>query len=109
MNKVNRYSHMRDKLDKLMEVLAYLEEDERENIRSRQAEGIAAAKARGVAFGRPAKKPPENFGAVVEQWESGKIKLGNALEQTGLKEATFYNRLREYRQSRKGKGSGKLE
>ena len=70
---------------------------ERDSIRKRQAEGIAAAKARGVCFGRSIKKPPENFAALVKQWERGKLPLAELLEQTGLKEATFYRRLREYR------------
>jgi len=50
-----------------------------------------------LRFGRPIKKPPENFGKVVKQWERGKLNFSEVLEQTGLKQATFYNRLREYR------------
>jgi DNA invertase Pin-like site-specific DNA recombinase len=72
--------------------------NERENIRKRQSEGIAAAKARGVPFGRPTKKPPENFRELVRAWERGKLTLEKILERTGLKEATFYRRLRELRQ-----------
>jgi transcriptional regulator of acetoin/glycerol metabolism len=67
-----------------------------------QAEGIAAARARGVRFGRPVKKPPENFAALVKAWERGKLPIDEILERTGLKEATFYRRLREHRLS-KGK------
>ena len=70
---------------------------EREYILQRQAEGIAAAKARGVHLGRPIKKPPENFGVLVKEWERGKLPLTEVLKQTGLKEATFYRRLREWR------------
>ena len=76
-------------------------QNDRENIRKRQTEGIIAAKAKGVRFGRPIKKSPENFGEVVKQWEQGKISFKEALEQAGLKEATFYRRLREYRVQRK--------
>ena len=70
---------------------------EREMIRQRQAEGIAAARARGVHFGRPAQKLPENFEALVMEWESGRLLIQELLEQTGMKQATFYRRLREMR------------
>jgi hypothetical protein len=55
---------------------------------------------RGVRFGRPIKKPPENFGDLVRQWERGQLSLMEILKQTGLKEATFYRRLRECRVSK---------
>lgn len=87
--------------DLVLQILSFVAQNERENIRARQAEGIAAAKARGVRFGRPVKKPPENFDFWVKQWERGKIPISEVLEQTGLKQATFYNRLREYRRARK--------
>ncbi|MDR2356782.1 MAG: hypothetical protein LBD92_01660 [Oscillospiraceae bacterium] len=62
-----------------------------------KAQGIAAAKAKGVRFGRPVKKPPENLGIIVRRYERGKLPLSDVLTETGLKEATFYRRLREYR------------
>ncbi len=83
--------------DLVLQILSFVAQSERENIKIRQAEGIAAAKARGVRFGRPTKKSPENFFALVKQWEHGKINLKEILEQSGLKQATFYNRLRELR------------
>ena len=83
--------------DIVLNLLSFVAESERVNIRQRQADGIAAAKARGVRFGRPIKMPPENFGVLVGQWESGELKVPALLEQTGLKVATFYNRLREFR------------
>lgn len=83
--------------DLVLQILSFVAQNERENIRKRQAEGIAAARARGVRFGRPIKKPPENFAAVVQEWERGKLTISEVLEQTGFKEATFYNRLREHR------------
>jgi DNA invertase Pin-like site-specific DNA recombinase len=83
--------------DIVLQVLAFVSENERNAIRSRQATGIAAAKARGVRFGRTIKKPPENFVELVELWEQGKLSFSEILKQTGLKQATFYNRLREYR------------
>lgn len=78
-------------------IFAAIAELERECILQRQAEGIAAAKARGVHLGRPIKKPPENFARVVKLWEQGEITFKEALKQTGLKQGTFYNRLRELR------------
>lgn len=88
--------------DLVLQILSFVAQNERENIRKRQAEGIAAARARGVRFGRPVKKPPENFADAVQEWEQGKLVFSEVLERTGLKEATFYNRLREYRAA-KGK------
>ena len=83
--------------DIVLQVLSFVAQNERENIRKRQAQGIAAAKAKGVRFGRESIAMPKNFGAVVKRWESGEIKIDEALRQTKLKESTFYRRLREYR------------
>ena len=82
-------------------VFAAIAELERECTLQRQAEGIAAAKARGVHLGRPPKSPPENFVEIVKQWERGKINFEETLKQTGLKKSTFYNRLREFRNGKK--------
>jgi DNA invertase Pin-like site-specific DNA recombinase len=87
--------------DLALQILSFVAHSERESIHKRQAEGIAAAKARGVRFGRPIKKPPENFGALVRKWERGKLPINELLMQLGLKEATFYRRLRELRLLRK--------
>ncbi|MCH5351856.1 MAG: recombinase family protein [Acutalibacter sp.] len=84
--------------DIVLQVLSFVAENERTNIRQRQAEGIAAAKARGVKFGRPSTPPPDDFTAVVAQWEHGNILFDEALRRSGLAEATFYRRLREHRQ-----------
>lgn len=83
--------------DLVLQILSFVAQSERESIRKRQAEGIAAAKAKGVRFGRPVKKPPENFGELVKLWERGKLSIGEVLERMGFKEATFYRRLRELR------------
>jgi DNA invertase Pin-like site-specific DNA recombinase len=85
----------------MLTVFGAVAELERGYILQRQAEGIAAAKRRGVHMGRPIKRPPENFAELVRQWERGEIPVGEVLKQTGLKQATFYNRLREFRQGRK--------
>jgi len=81
----------------MLTVFGAVAELERGYTLQRQAEGITAAKARGVKFGRPIKKPPENFTELVKLWERGKLPLSDVLEQTGFKEATFYRRLREHR------------
>ena len=83
--------------DIVLALLSYVAQNERENIRKRQAEGIIAAKARGAHLGRPIIQPPENFAEVVKLWERGMITFREALTRTGLKQATFYNRLRELR------------
>lgn len=75
--------------DIVLQVLSFVAENERSNIRQRQAEGIAAAKARGVRFGRPSKPLPENFPAVYYRWKKGEL-TGTAAAQTcGMPLATF--------------------
>ena len=86
--------------DIVLQVLSFVAQNERETIRKRQMEGIASAKARGVKFGRPVKKPPDNFAKLVKDWEHGRISFTEILEQTNLKESSFYRRLRELRASR---------
>ena len=86
--------------DLVLQILSFFAQTERETIRKRQSEGIAAAKIKGVIFGRPIKKPPENFGILIKQWENGNLAFSDILETTGLKEATFYRRLREFRCTR---------
>jgi DNA invertase Pin-like site-specific DNA recombinase len=86
--------------DLVLQILSFVAHTERDHIRKRQAEGIAAAKAKGVRFGRPVKKPSGNFSETVKAWERGKLTIEEVLERTGLKEATFYRRLREHRLAR---------
>ena len=83
--------------DLVLQILSFVAQSERENIKKRQAQGIAAAKARGVRFGRPEAPVPENFGAIVAAWEKGKLPLSEAVRQCHVSEATFYRRLRELR------------
>jgi len=85
----------------MLTVFGAVAELERGYILQRQAEGIAAAKHRGVCFGRPVKKPPENFNELAAQWKHGKLKTKELIEQTGLTETTLYRRLREYQFARK--------
>lgn len=83
--------------DIVLQILSFVAQNEREAIRKRQAQGIAAAKANGVKFGRPVIGIPDNFGDVVRRWEKGEIKLAEAAQICGMSTATFYRRLREYR------------
>jgi len=88
--------------DLVLQILSFVAQSERENIRTRQAEGIKAARQRGVKFGRPAKMLPDNFKKVVKQWERGSITIDEALEQTGMRQTTFYARLKVFREGREG-------
>ena len=83
--------------DLVLQILSFVAQSERENIRKRQEQGIAAAKARGVRFGRPAVETPEDFGALVEAWERHERSFSDTIVLCGMSEATFYRRLREYR------------
>lgn len=89
--------------DLVLQILSFVAQSERESIRKRQAEGIAAAKARGVVFGRPAKAAPDDFAEIVGEWESGQQSFREALKLCGMSESTFYRRLREYRLEQKTK------
>ena len=83
--------------DIVLQVLSFVAQNERENIRKRQAQGIAAAEAKGMKFGRPVIKAPPDFPEIVQKWENGIIKSYEAAEMCGMCESTFYHRLREYR------------
>lgn len=83
--------------DLALQILSFVAETERENIRKRQAEGIVAAKARGVQFGRPRIKLPENFIVIAIKWENKEITLGIALQKLHMSKATFYRRVKEWK------------
>ena len=83
--------------DLILQVLSFVAENERDNIRKRQAQGIAAAKARGVHFGRPEAKLPEEFPALLRQWEKQQISTKEMLKECGCSESTLYRRVREMR------------
>lgn len=83
--------------DLVLQILSFVAQNERENIRKRQLQGIAAAKAKGVRFGRPEKVLPNDFVLLIKQWEKKKIALSEVLKQCKMSESTFYRRLREYR------------
>lgn len=74
----------------LVEVLSSIAQQERETIRQRKAEGIAAAKSKGKHLGRPAVAYPDNWTEVYKAWKAGQITAKIAMEQTGLKRTSFY-------------------
>lgn len=82
--------------DIVLQVLSFVAENERTSIKQRQAEGIAAAKARGVQFGRKPRPLPENFHAVYQQWTAGQITGKNAAKICGLPYSTFRYRAVTY-------------
>lgn len=83
--------------DLVLQILSFVAQSERENIKKRQAEGIAAAMAKGVRFGRPKLKTPKNFENIIKQWECKKIPIAEVLELCNMSESTFYRNLREFR------------
>ena len=85
--------------DLVLALLSYVAENERNNIRQRQAEGIAAAKARGVHFGRHSNPLPENFYEVYQQWKMKNISVSEAARQCGMPQTTFFERARAYEKS----------
>lgn len=86
--------------DIVLQVLSFVAQNERENIRSRQAEGIAAAKSRGVKFGRPPKPLPENFLEIYHLWKEEKISCTNAAKACGMAISTFRYQAKIYEKGR---------
>ena len=82
--------------DIVLQVLSFVAENERTNIRQRQAEGIAAAKARGVKFGRPPKPLPEGFHDAYQRWKHGEITGTAAAKECGMPLSTFRYRAEIY-------------
>lgn len=87
--------------DLVLQILSFVAQSERENIKKRQTDGIAAAKTRGVRFGRPEVPIPESFVRVAKQWNKGIISTHTALEKCGMSRSTFYRRRRELKIIRK--------
>ena len=83
--------------DLVLQILSFVAQSERENIKKRQAEGITAAKEKGTVFGRPVKDVPDNFGQLVKRWEKKELSLTEVLQQCNMSESTFYRRLKELR------------
>lgn len=85
--------------DIVLALLSYVVENERTNIKQRQAEGIAAAKARGVKFGRPPLPIPENFYQMHRDWRAGKISIEEASRACNMCSKTFYSKAIKYEKS----------
>ena len=85
--------------DVVLALLSYVAENERTNIKQRQAEGIAAAKARGVKFGRPPLPIPENFYQMHKDWRAGKITIEEAVKECNMCYKTFYSKAVKYEKS----------
>lgn len=81
--------------DIVLALLSYVAENERMNIKQRQAEGIAAAKARGVKFGRPPLPLPNNFNQVHKDWRAGKMNASQAAKECGMSQTTFLRNARK--------------
>ena len=88
--------------DIVLQLLSYVAQTEREFIKQRQREGVAAAKARGVRFGRERIPVPDDFPEIVTVWVNGEIPVKEAARRCGMAEATFYRRLKEYREGSMG-------
>ena len=82
--------------DLVLQILSFVAQSERESIKKRQAEGIAAAKARGVKFGRPEKALPGDFEQMTRLWRGKNLPLSGILSACQISESTFYRRIREY-------------
>ena len=80
--------------DMVLQLLSYVAETERDNIRRRQAEGIAAAQARGVRFGRPPNPTPENFEQMLLAWKNKELTLREAALACAMPVSTFYSKVR---------------
>ncbi len=81
--------------DLVLQILSFVSENERKNIKERQAQGIAAAKKRGVKFGRPKIVLPNDFCEIVKEWKSGKSSLKEVLAKCNMSKTTFYRKAHE--------------
>lgn len=83
--------------DLVLQVLSFGAQSERENIRKRQEQGIAAAKKRGVHMGRPVKEVPKDFPEIVSARENGQISINEAIKRCNISRSTYYRRVKEIR------------
>ena len=82
--------------DLVLQILSYVAQTERENIRKRQAEGIAAARERGVHLGRTKKELPENFMEIAQRWRAKECSLQEALTTLQISRSLFYVKVKEF-------------
>ncbi|HFU7084440.1 TPA: recombinase family protein [Bacillus cereus] len=80
----------------IIEVYTSMAEQERQNIKQRQSEGIAVAKAKGKHLGRPVMELPEEWDKLYKEWKAGKITAVAFMDAIGMKKATFYKKVKEY-------------
>lgn len=90
--------------DLVLQILSFVAQSERENIKERQKQGIAAAKEKGIHFGRPEIPVPNNFEKIVSDWEKKNRSFEETLRLCNMSEATFYRKLHKYRIEEKIKG-----
>ena len=83
----------------MLALLSYVAENERNNIRQRQAEGIAAAKARGIHFGRKPNPLPDNFYDAYQHWKMKKVTVTEAAKECGMARTTFFERAKAFEKS----------
>ena len=81
--------------DIVLQLLSFVAQNERENIKSRQRQGIEAARQRGVKFGRPVKSVPDDFGTMVELWKKGEITKSDVISMCNISESTFYRKIKD--------------
>ena len=82
--------------DVVLQLLSFVAENERTNIKTRQREGIEAAHERGVKFGRPRKELPDDFQEILRQWREKEIDTATAAKLSGVGRSTFYSKVKEY-------------
>lgn len=85
--------------DVVLQLLSFVAENERDNIRQRQAEGIAAAKAKGVKFGKPTIPLPDNFSELYQEWQESRITLKEFADICNMGRSTLYKHIGEYRKN----------
>lgn len=85
--------------DLVLQVLSFVAQSERENIKKRQEQGIAAAKKRGVHMGRPRITLEDDFGKIIQDWEEKKITVETITEKYHISKSTFYRKVKEYKSS----------
>lgn len=84
--------------DLTLQIMSFVSQLERENIRQRQAEGIAAAHARGIRWGNTTKQFPDNFNELYRSWKYGEIDTSSLMKHCDMKHTAFYKHLKEYEQ-----------
>lgn len=87
--------------DVVLQILSFVAQNERDNIRQRQAEGIAAAKLRGVQFGKPKIELPENFPLLFDKWKEKEITILEFADLCNVCRSTLYTRIKEYQDAQK--------